>query len=199
MASRRFLMNKSNHSSILTFFAALMLGSILISSCGTTEKAQKDTDTQNTVENNATDEKEDVSEEFAAILKSNRSNLNDVYGNLNKNIPQVFLRESETRDIGDPYEGYRIQIVSTRNVADADSIANDFRFWAEDTFLEYIPKAYVLFRQPYYKVHIGNFQFQNQATKLNQMLKFRYPDSWVVHDTVEPELVPTDTTFARRQ
>lgn len=193
MASRRIL----NH--ILATFTcscwhrllAATLIMLLLGACGTTRDTGGE-EPRDIPEREVPEGSEDntVSEEFQAVLNSSHSQLSDVFATAESEIPAVFRQESQQRDIGDPYQGYRVQLLSTRNVDSADSLANEFRFWAEEAFDDYVPKVYVLFRQPYYKVHVGNFQFHEQAMKLNQFIKQRYPDAWVVPDEVEPNLVP---------
>lgn len=192
MASYRFL--TLYFSKIAKTAGLFTVCCLLLMSCGTTQETQSDPGSDlSPSENTGGAEQDRVDEEFREVLNDTRSTLRDAYAGFNKDIPAVFRQKSEARDIGDPTQGYRIQILSTRNIEEADEMATDFRMWADEEFTEYIPKVYVLFRQPYYKVHIGNFQFHDQAVKLNRFLKSRYPDAWVVHDEVDPELVPTDS------
>jgi hypothetical protein len=195
MASRRFLKNKKTSASFFKLAGILMVGVIILSSCGTTSSTTDDSGTRS--DETAAEEvsENNLSSEFIAILNVNRSNLNDVYATGKNDIPQLFLQKSKSRDIGNPLQGFRIQILSTRNVNAADSLANNFRTWAETTFQDYIPKAYVQFQQPYYKVHVGNFHFQEQAMRLNKMLKSRYPDAWIVPNKIEPALVPKENNI----
>lgn len=214
MASNRIL-NRDTHSShelsskalahpspLLRLLGVITLCSLFIYSCGTTGKSSRDAGTEDAPEETAVSTEEsadEASQEFIALLSTNRSSLDDVYSTRQSEMPDLFLESnSSARDIGDPNQGYRIQILSTRNVSMADSVASNFRFWAVDNMKEYIPEAYVLYRQPYYKVHVGNFQFREQAMQLNTLVKKQYPDAWIVPDEVEPELVPSDTlTFGR--
>jgi len=195
MASRRFLRNKRALTPFLKLAGGLLLGVMILSSCGTTISTTDDSGTRS--DETAAEEvsENNLSSEFIAILNVNRSNLNDVYATHKNDIPVLFLRKSQSRDIGNPLQGYRIQILSTRSVKAADSLANNFRTWAETTFQDYIPKAYVQFQQPYYKVHVGNFHFQEQAVRLNKMLKSRYPDAWIVPNKIEPALVPKENNI----
>lgn len=194
MASRRILGSFSIKPYIFSSLT-LIVAVLLLASCGTTGQTSRQPDQTPGTEPSAETEP-GVSEELVSILESSRSRLSDVYAASQSEIPEFFRQQSDTRNIGDPNQGYRVQILSTRDVSQADSIANDFRTWAQERFAGYIPEAYVLYRQPYYKVHIGNFQFQDHAMKLNKVLKSRYSEAWVVPDEVEPDLVPPeDFTF----
>lgn len=130
------------------------------------------------------------------LLNENRSKLSDVYVSQKQDMPDSFLKESESDESlnRDPYDGYRVQILSTRKVEVADSVANSFRIWADTTITGYEAEAYLSFKQPYYKVHIGDFQQRDKANSFSQLLKKRYPDAWVVHDRIEPSNVPADTS-----
>ncbi len=169
-------------------FILSILG-LVAAGCGTTGSVQEEPLPPGS---NNTEEAPELSEEFIDILNDNRSELDDVFAN-NNNIPAFFLQEIETgpeRDIGDPDAGYRVQIISTRNVETADSVADTFRLWADRHIIGYFPQTYVTFDQPYYKVHVGNFHFQQKAVEFTQMIKTRYPSAWVVYDQIDPRAVP---------
>ncbi len=134
-----------------------------------------------------------LSEEFINTLNETRSELDDVFAN-NNDVPDFFLQPAVNgnhENIGNPYTGYRVQIISTRDITAADSVAAAFRFWADRHIIGYFPQTYVIFDQPYFKVHIGNFQFYQQAVEFTQLVKTKYPGAWVVHDRIKPDAVPT--------
>lgn len=129
------------------------------------------------------------------LLEENRSKLSDVHTFQNHDMPKVYLKK-DSSDVSlnnDPFDGYRIQIISTTNQPLADSVANKFRVWADSTIKGYSADAYIFFRQPYYKVHVGDFQKREQANSFSKLIKRQYPDAWVVHDRIDPEDVPADT------
>lgn len=191
MASRRILNTTSRPLTGIAYLLLLMVtAGVLFGGCGTTRDTGKEPRDFPDRPEAVGDEEAAVSDRMLALLDATRSRLSDVFATQDSEIPEIFTKESTGRDIGDPYQGYRIQLFSTRDVSQADSLANEFRFWAEEVFDEYVPKVYVLFRQPYYKVHIGNFHFQDRAQQLNRFLKQYYPDAWVVPDQIEPNLVP---------
>jgi hypothetical protein len=174
----------------LIYAALILLCSMLISSCGSSKKTTKET---SKAPSKKTAKKTSAKKTFIALLNKDRSTLSDAFAAPGNEIPEAFTKESNAPDIGNPNKGYRVQILSTRYVAKADSVVKHFRFWADDVITPYAPKAYILFRQPYYKVQVGNFQFQQRALKLEKILKPRYPGAWVVHDNIKPDSVPPDT------
>jgi septal ring-binding cell division protein DamX len=123
---------------------------------------------------------------FAKVLNANRSLLSDAYAAPKNKIPAFLKESSGTRYVPNPRRGYRIQILSTRNADKADRVAKHFRLWADSVMVIYIPETYVRFKQPFYKVQVGDFQFYNRAQKLTHLLKRRYPGAWVVHDEIIP-------------
>ncbi|SMO90494.1 SPOR domain-containing protein [Fodinibius sediminis] len=136
------------------------------------------------------------------LLDENRSALADLQQSDEVEIPSVFTQEASTGSAvsRNPYQGYRIQLVSTRDVQQADTISSQFQEWIEAEALAYNPKAYVFFKQPYYKVHIGDFHSKEKAAAFTQLIKQKYPDAWVVPDRIIPANVPDeDVTFTTGQ
>jgi hypothetical protein len=169
-----------------SFVVLLVIG---ITSCKTAEQTTPKGD-----DSTVSDRDESLSE-FIAMLDETRSSLSDVYLSQKQDIPDIYLKaDSAGEQINrNPYDGYRIQILSTRNVEQADSVANSFRMWSDSTIAGYKADAYVSFRQPQFKVHVGDFHNREQANKYSRLIKKRYPDAWVVHDRIEPSDVPADT------
>lgn len=161
--------------------------------CKTTKQASGPEDIT-TGADSAAAEMEDVGE-LQQLLNSNRSKLSDLHISQNHDMPEAFLKESSSnKSINvDPYDGYRIQIISTRELQLADSVANEFRMWADTTIAGYSAETYQTFRQPFYRVHVGDFQQRNHANNFSKLVKRKYPDAWVVHDRINPENVPADT------
>jgi len=124
-----------------------------------------------------------------------RSALSDQFVTLQHDLPDVFQQsyKGDQNVERDPFDGFRIQILSSRNVSIADSTAGDFRVWADTTLAGYMPRAYVFFKQPYYKVHVGDFHDRERAIQFSVLVKRQFPDAWVVHDRINPYLVPADT------
>lgn len=140
----------------------------------------------------------DEMDETDYLLFENRSFLSDRFALIQHDIPESYLVEvaQDEREI-DPSAGFRVQILSTRNVALADSTRDEFRLWASERLSGHEVQAYIFFRQPYYRVRVGDFQNRRRAIELSNLLKVRYPDAWVVHDRIEPERVPADTSEIR--
>lgn len=194
---------------IFTCTAFLM---ILFIGCSTTEKA---TDTSgDSSEDTSTETDQPIfnidaevaeaylaeeMDDFDRLLLENRSQLSDQFSSVEHDMPDVFLKDFVITDqVVDQYAGFRVQLLSTRNVVEADATKDNFRAWADEHIEGYSPEAYVTFRQPYYKVRVGDFRDQQKANSFSRMVKDEYPGAWVVHDRIEPEFLPADTTEIRR-
>ncbi len=138
---------------------------------------------------------EETGDRLASLLESHRTYLRSVYHTQKHDMPESFLQMDTTANevVRNPFDGFRVQILSTRNVAVADSVSTEFRLWAEDYMDGYFPKSYVFFKQPYYKVHVGDFHDREKAIQLSRLLKRKYPEAWVVHDRINPGDAPADT------
>lgn len=158
--------------------------------CKSTEQTTTDAD-----DGTPQEESTELDSERQQMLDRTRSQLSDLYVSQKQDIPEAFLEadSSNEQTNRNPYDGYRIQILSTRDVEQADSVASNFRAWADSTIAGYQAEAYQSFRQPHYRVHIGDFQQREQANAFSRLIKNKYPDAWVVHDRIEPSEVPADT------
>jgi hypothetical protein len=90
-------------------------------------------------------------------------------------------------------QGYRIQIMSTPQKPEADRMVGELSNWwrthrtdpsvPSNLFPEEIP-VYVIFTQPDYRVRIGNYASRQQADAALRHVRSRFPDAWIVPDTV---------------
>jgi hypothetical protein len=178
----------------------------LLLSCSTTESVTEKDDDATTERSPYLEISDEAVEEFALeeldeferTLYLNRTRLTDRFSTIQHDMPELFTREvaieeSET----DQFAGYRVQILSTRDVIHADTTRDNFVAWSDTTMEAYKPNAYVHFRQPYYRVRTGDFQNREKAIEFSRLIKQQYPEAWVVHDRIEPQSVPADTTIFR--
>lgn len=137
-------------------------------------------------------------DEFERTLYLNRTRLTDRFATIQHDMPELFTREVavDEQEI-DQFAGYRVQILSTRDVQHADTTRDNFVAWADTTMEGYKPNAYVHFRQPFYRVRTGDFQSREKAIEFSRLIKQEYPDAWIVYDRIAPEYVPADTTNFR--
>lgn len=191
---------------ILSLFVLL---AIIFSACSTSNKAVK-----NSKEKSGEDQETDTNQpifdldpiimeeymlenmtEFDRSLYENRSSLSDQFATIEQDMPEIFIKDVLRDDTYyDQYAGYRVQLLTTRNVAEADSLKMNFLIWSSENIDGYSPESYVLFQQPYYKVRVGDFRDKQKANDFSRMIKNKFPEAWVVHDRIEPDSLPADTT-----
>lgn len=143
---------------------------------------------------------EEDMEALEQLLTQHRNSLSDINEtNDELEIPPIFTQNPEEGStISNPYQGFRVQLISTRNVETADSVAAEFEDWVQEEVPQYHAPTYVFFKQPYYRVHVGDFQSRSQAVGFTQLIKQGYPDAWMVPDRINPSNVPPDSvSFAR--
>ncbi len=84
-----------------------------------------------------------------------------------------------------PYiEGYRIQIYKETGNNALDSA------WSEKTRFENEyqgVKAYISFREPYYRVRVGDFRTRLEAIKFLSVIREKYPYAWEIKDKIRFE------------
>lgn len=134
----------------------------------------------------------DNMDEAEQMLFQTRSKMNEMFATQSHDMPEFYLQQIEEEEV-DIYQGFRIQILSTRDVEQADNTLAEFEQWADSNIADYSPRGYVHFRQPFYRVRVGDFQNQERAVELSRLIKFMYPDAWVIHDRINPYRVPADT------
>lgn len=183
-------------SSILLLFCLISI------SCSSTEKTVEETDRTDEQDRPIIDIPDAVVDEYILeefdeeeqLFVRTRSQIGNQFTEADQPMPEIYLRDAveEEREV-DPFAGFRVQLLSTRDVTHADNTRDEFVAWADSVVAGYQPDAYVLFRPPNYRVRVGDFQDRQQAIEFSQMLKNRYPDAWVVHDRIEPDRVPADT------
>lgn len=164
---------------------------IIAAACSTVKRVKEEPEETETAETTTPAGRE----AFIGLLDANRSSLSDVFNSQQHDMPAHLTEKAspERKVARDPHEGFRIQILSTRNMELADSVSVQYRTWADTTITGYKGKAYVSFKQPFYKVHIGDFQDRERAIRYSRLIKKKYPDAWVVHDRIEPDSAPADT------
>jgi hypothetical protein len=90
-------------------------------------------------------------------------------------------------------DGYRIQLLMR-----AGNTALDEANQIKDEFEENYPEinTYVTFREPYYRLRVGDFRTRLEAMEFMENLKRSYPQAWVIKDKITfPELTKYKNTI----
>ena len=80
-------------------------------------------------------------------------------------------------------EGYRIQIFF-----DAGNYSLQNAYKAVEAFLAKYPdvNAYVTFKEPYYRVRVGDFRTRLEAEGFRQNIMLEYPNAFIIKDNINP-------------
>lgn len=204
LLNRQYLHSNLHFSGISRVAAGLMILALLlgVAACtSTVQIAEEEQETAPKKEQRTTDK--EISRKEIDYTRY-RSYLKDLHQKPSYTIPEGFAYRdtiNQKNDNENPLDGYRIQLLSTRKVNYADSVAQQFANWYNsqklDSLLGYTPQSYVFFKQPYYRVHIGDFSNHQSAIGFAQIVKRRYPDAWVVHDRIKPANTPADSVSYR--
>ncbi len=107
-------------------------------------------------------------------------------------VPEALMEGRADAGITREVPGFRVQIYSTQDRGEAEDILNQAIGWwntvqrnedAPGYFPEVLPVD-IRYRQPYYRVRVGNFTSRAQADRALQYLRERYPDAFITPDTV---------------
>jgi hypothetical protein len=89
--------------------------------------------------------------------------------------------------------GFRLQLFSTQDKAAADQFVEDAMTWwrsakesggASPLYQTDQPPVYIFYRQPYYRVRMGNFATRDQAQRVLGTVMQRFPAASIVPDDV---------------
>ena len=130
---------------------------------------------------------ESVEFEFGFDITEYRVRPENVFYSNENNIPEVFEIDESSMSEAQRNAGFRVQIISTQDVRLVEEIRREFTEWMYQDVPEYEPETYILFRQPFFRLHVGNFRSRTDAIEFSALVKRKYPDAWVVHDQIDPE------------
>lgn len=122
-------------------------------------------------------------------IERHRIRLADRYAGLVNDIPEILRADSTSRAMIVRNSGFRIQITSTKDVREAESLRRQFDEWVLSELESSNAHSYVIFRQPFYRVHVGDFRNRAAAQEFSNRVKERFPDAWVVIDQIVAERV----------
>lgn len=127
----------------------------------------------------------DQSTAAALDIDRYRSRLSDQFTYVENEIPDAFALSDDNENRTDGNTGFRIQLVSTNDRQLADSLALSFDMWADTAEVAQRPISYIQFRQPAYRVHVGDFMSRRIAIEYLGIIRRYFPGSWIVHDQID--------------
>ncbi|HOW30815.1 MAG TPA: SPOR domain-containing protein [Bacteroidales bacterium] len=96
-------------------------------------------------------------------------------------LPLLTQRYKEVNNRDPFFDGFRIQIFfdsGNNSKSKATSALADFQEKHPDI------KAYVSFKQPYYRIRIGNFRTKSEAIGFQKKIQADYPNAFIVKDRI---------------
>lgn len=133
---------------------------------------------------------QDAEFDFGFDINAHRIKPEYVFYSIDNSIPEVFQEDFTlygTTPANRGNSGFRVQIISTADVNIAEEYRRDIKTWLFDEYPQYNAETYLLFRQPFYRLHVGDFFSRAEAIEFSRIIKRKYPDAWVVHDQIDPK------------
>lgn len=98
-------------------------------------------------------------------------------------IDWLLLKHSEQSKIDPSIEGFRIQIFF-----DSGNRSRSKAYEVRDKFSEKYPgqPVYVSFKEPYYRVRVGDFRTRLEAEGFLQKIRPDYPNSFTITEKIKP-------------
>jgi len=178
--------------------ASFFIGILFLHACSTIQPTKEKGPSDNSMD--ADKEMSKNEQQLNLLLDRTRDVLAVAEENEQLEVPEAFREEgtgSTNSSLKNPYQGYRIQLISTRDVKEADERAEKFDEWIEEALPSYQANSYVVFQQPHYKVHVGDFYNRSRAIKFTKLVKEAFPGAWIVPDRIEPSGVAADSVDFR--
>lgn len=184
--------------SLGTFIHRIILLALLIgtgTACSTTQASMRGTFPGNEQVEGLGGNSKPNEQKLVGELDKYRNKLSDVYAVYENAIPDPFKSNDDQHVVSNPYQGYRIQLISTSNKEAAVEVMKDYNDWIfQQNDIPYKGNAYITFRQPDYKIHVGDFRSRQKAIEFSQKIKKKFPGAWIVNDTINPDRTPSDST-----
>ena len=110
-------------------------------------------------------------------------------------VPEALMDGVVRRPASGTRSGFRIQVYSSQNRQEADQKVEEVMAWwrqlrdERDLSEAYPghpqePPVYLVFRQPYYRVRVGNFLSREEARRFMDLVERRFPEAFVLPDQV---------------
>lgn len=108
-------------------------------------------------------------------------------------VPERLLSGTAAEGVEQTVQGYRVQVLSSKDQSTAEEAATTAQQWwrenksaaPEGLFSaeEDLP-VYTVYRQPYYRVRVGNFTSRAEAERALKFLQQRYGDAFIARGEV---------------
>jgi hypothetical protein len=110
-------------------------------------------------------------------------------------VPEALMDGAIERPTARTASGFRIQVYSSQDRREADAKVEEVMDWwraqtADDRLGEVYPghpiepPVYLVFRQPYYRVRVGNFLSRAEAQTFMDLIERQFPNAFILPDKV---------------
>lgn len=105
-------------------------------------------------------------------------------------VPNRLMEGRADEGVTAQVQGYRVQVYSSLNRDEAIAQEEAAKSWWSSNQEEAPPgvsalPVYRVYIQPYYRVRVGNFRSREAAERARNFLSQRFPEAFIVPDTVE--------------
>lgn len=168
---------------------------ILTSACSGSKSVPVKTkgEIRKSLEKTTDPENVEIAEPLDFDLEKYRSSLSDPSSQKSNALPNSFVVDDIKESIQNMNSdvGYRIQLISTSDRTKAQKVVADFNDWIfQNEAITYKAETYIIFKQPNYRVHIGDFKTRIQANEFIKAVKRRFSDAWIIQDTIIEDRSP---------
>jgi len=124
-----------------------------------------------------------LKEDFDITSYKIKPEINEQSSDVEENKPEVWTEfekadSSPKTNVAKSFQGYRVQIMTTDNLDEANSVKSD-------VFFKTNQPVYVIFDAPFYKVRAGDFTELTSARTLNfKLIQLGFKEARVVPDSV---------------
>ncbi len=173
----------ASHWFIIRLFFACILLSVIAISCSSSSKV---VDSQSAISDDYDPDSSLFSPNYLLIDYANiRSSVADPATHVENNFPSEYQYVKPSTWVSRTQRGYRIQLISTQDRAIAEKVMEEYTIWISSQRNRSRYKSYILFQAPSFKVHIGDFTSRSEAFEIVKWIKTKFPDAWVVTDTIQ--------------
>jgi hypothetical protein len=127
--------------------------------------------------------------DFGFDINTYRIKPESAFFSIENGIPETFQVDLLSNNEAQQNSGFRVQVISTADVSEAEETRREITNWLHDEVPQYDVESYLLFRQPFYRLHLGNFYSRADAIEFSRIVKRKFPDAWVVHDQIDPNKI----------
>jgi len=173
----------ASHWSVVRIYIVLVFLSLFISACSSSSQV---VDTQTALSDDYDPDSSLLRPDYLMIDYSTiRSSVADPISHVENNFPSEYQYVKPATRTARTQRGYRIQLVATQDRAVAEKVHEEYTLWISTQRQRTRPTAYILFQAPSFKVHIGDFTSRSEAFDVVRWIKTKFPDAWVVADTIQ--------------